>query len=310
MTEARAFGTLSDGRAVQAVTLASAELSVTVLTLGAILQAVRLAGVAPSLTLGSNGLADYEGRMGYFGAIVGPVANRIGGARAVIAGQAQHFPPNEGPNLLHSGPTGTHAQLWTVSEAAPQRLTLSLTLPDGLGDFPGTRRITAAYSLDGPTLTLELTARTDAPTLMNLANHSYWRLGGDGQAGYRLTVAADSYLPVDAALIPTGEIRAVSGHFDLRAGRVLDGAEAYDHNFCLAPAPRPLTRAAELAGPAAHLLLETTAPGLQVYSGNPEGVALEPQLWPDAPNDPAFPPILLTPGQTFRQTTRWTFTRR
>jgi aldose 1-epimerase len=144
---------------------------------------------------------------------------------------------------------------------------------------------------------------------MNLANHSYWQLGGDGQAGHRLTVAADHYLPVDEAKLPTGEIRAVSGAFDLRAGRVLDGAEGFDHNFCLAPAPRPLTRAAELAGPSARMLLETTAPGLQVYSGKTEGVALEPQAWPDAPNHPVFPPILLTPGQTFRQTTRWTFTR-
>ncbi len=310
MTEPRPFGTLRDGRAVQAVTLASADLAVTVLTLGAVLQDVRLSGVGPSLTLGSDRVADYEGRMAYFGAIVGPVANRIGGARAQIGQRAFIFPPNEGPNLLHSGPTGTHAHLWTVEEATPQRLTLSLTLRDGLGGFPGTRRIMAAYSLDGPALTLELTATTDAATLMNLANHSYWRLGGDGHAGHRLTVVADHYLPTDAGKLPTGELRAVHNAFDLRTGRVLDGAEGFDHNFCLAPGPRPLTRAAELAGPSAHMLLETTAPGLQVYSGKPEAVALEPQAWPNAPNHPAFPSIVLTPGQAFRQITRWTFTRR
>jgi aldose 1-epimerase len=306
----RPFGTLGDGRRVQAVDLASADLSITVLTLGAILQDARLAGLGAPLTLGSEDLADYEGRMGYFGAVVGPVANRIAGARTQIGGRNHDFPPNEGPNLLHGGTSGTHAQIWTIDDVAPGTLALSLDLPDGLGGFPGNRHLTAAFAFDGRRLTLELTATTDAPTLMNLANHSYWRLGGTGHAGHRLAVAADSYLPVDAALIPTGEIRAVHDAFDLRAGRVLDGAEGFDHNFCLARAPRPLTRIAELAGPSAHMLLETTAPGLQVYSGNPAGVALEPQFWPDAPNNPAFPPILLTPGQTFRQTSRWTFTRR
>ncbi len=305
----RPFGTLRDGRAVQALDLASPDLRVTILTLGAILQDLRLTGVEAPLTLGSADLSAYEGAMRYCGAVVGPVANRIGGARAQIAGQACRFPPNEGANLLHGGATGTHAQIWGVEALTDSAATLSLTLPDGLGGFPGTRRITAAYSLDGPALTLDLTATTDAPTLMTLANHSFWRLGGDGHAGHRLTVAADHYLPVDAAKLPTGEIRAVSGAFDLRAGRLLDGAEGFDHNFCLAPAPRALTRAAELSGPAAHLLLETTAPGLQVYSGNPAGVAMEPQFWPDAPGNPAFPAILLTPGQSFRQTSRWTFTR-
>lgn len=324
----RRFGTTSAGEPVEAIRLQAGELTAVVLTRGAVLQDVRLAGVPYSLTLGSDILAAYEGPMGYCGAIVGPVANRISGAAAVVGGRACRFEANERGNLLHSGATGLHARNWAVAAATADDLTLACDLPDGLGGFPGNRRITARFRLAGQGLTLTLEATTDAPTLMNLANHSYWTLDGRADiAGHTLRLAADRYLPVDAALIPTGEARAVSGAFDLRAGRALDLSEGYDHNFCLADAPRPLAFAAELTGrTGVRLVLDTTEPGLQVYDGRGvktapfpghagqpygahAGIALEAQRWPDAPAQPGFPPITLDPGQTYRQVTRFSFGR-
>lgn len=328
MTLISDFGTTTGGKPVRAVRLRAGELTAVVLTRGAILQDVRLAGTPWSLTLGSDRLDAYEGPMAYCGALVGPVANRIGGAEAMVAGRLCRFPPNEGPNLLHSGATGIHARIWEIAEASEAALRLRLALPDGLGGFPGNRVIEAEFALAGAGLTLTLAATTDAPTLMNIANHSYWSLdGGHDIGGQRLRIAADRYLPVDAALLPLGEPREVSGGFDLRTGRMLDLGEGYDHNFCLAEAPRALAFAAELTGRrGVRMVLETTEPGLQVYdaarlstapfpghAGQPygahAGLALEPQRWPDAPAHPGFPSIALAPDQRYRQVTRWSFGR-
>ncbi|MDE3123273.1 MAG: galactose mutarotase [Paracoccaceae bacterium] len=324
----KTFGTTAKGEQVQAIRLSSGPLTVSVLTLGAILQDVRLAGTPWPLTLGSGQLAAYEGPMNYFGAIVGPVANRIGGARAIIDGTEWVFEANEGANLLHGGPTGPHAQVWQIAEADDSAVTLGLALAHGLGGFPGNRQISARYALEGNALTLTLRATTDAPTLMNLAHHGYWNMDGKPTvAGQRLRVAADRYLPVDAALLPTGEARPVTGTFDLQKGRVLDLTEGFDHNFCLAAAPRALTFAAELTGQSGtRMMLETTEPGVQVYDahglstaphighsgqayGRNAGLALEPQRWPDAPNHPGFPPVTLKPGEVYEQVTRFTFGR-
>lgn len=324
----RPFGTTPAGETIQAIRLQAGELTAVVLTLGAILQDLRLAGAPYSLTLGSDAAAAYEGPMAYCGAIVGPVANRIGGARATIGGRDFRFAANEGPNLLHSGATGTHARVWTVAEATQSEVTLHLALPDGLGGFPGNRQITAIYALSGTVLTLTLTASTDASTLMNLASHGYWTTDGRADIrGQQLRVAADRYLPVDAALLPTGEARAVIGAFDLRAGHSLDLTEGFDHNFCLSDRPRPLSFAADLTGQGGlRMTLETTEPGLQVYDGRGlhtapfvghagqpygpfAGLALEPQRWPDAAAQPGFPSITLEPGQAYRQVTRFHFDR-
>lgn len=326
MTESiRSFGYTRDGRAVKAIRLASPQLAATVLTWGAALQDVRLAGVERSLTLGGERIEAYQGPMGYFGTLVGPVANRIGGARAVIAGTECRFPANEGTTLLHGGARGVQARHWALIGADAASLQLRLVLEAGDDGFPGRREITADYRVDGATLALVLTAVTDAPTLMNLANHSYWNLDGTATvAGHRLRVAADSYLPATDGL-PTGEVRAVHDGFDLQAGRVLGLAEGLDHNFCLSDGPRVLTEVAELTGTSGvSLRLATTEPGLQVYDGRHldsapfpghggtsykahAAVALEPQRWPDAPNHPGFPKIGLIPGATYRQETRWTF---
>lgn len=326
--ELRDFGHAADGRKVQAIRLTSDGLAATVLTRGAVLQDVRLAGVGHSLTLGSDLLEAYEGPMAYFGAIVGPVANRIAGASAEVGARTCHFPANEGGTLLHSGARGLHTRHWTVAAVTDDAVTLRIVLEDGDDGFPGRRDIRATFRIEGTALHLALTATTDALTLMNLANHSYWNLdAAPTTAGHRLRIAADHYLPVTPALIPTGEHRAVSGAFDLRRERTLDLTEGYDHNFILSDRPRELTEVAELTGGSGiSLRLATTEPGLQVYGGQGlatapwpghrgtpcgafAGIALEPQRWPDAPHHPGFPTILLSPGETYRQETRWTFSR-
>lgn len=316
------FGVTKAGAMVEAIGLRAGALSARVLTLGAILQEVRLDGVAHSLTLGSERVADYEGVMGYFGAIVGPVANRIGGARAVIGGKECRFAENEPGRTLHSGPEGTHAKLWQIEENTGAAVTLALAMPDGQGGFPGKRRIVARYEVLPPsTLRLTITAQTDADTLMNPAQHSYWNLDGSAHwRGHRLRIAAGHVLPVDAGLLPRGSVAPVGGSpMDFRRERQLrEGAPALDTNFCLSEGPVELREVAWLTGASGvTMALATTAPGLQVYDGRAairpgygpyEGIAMEPQHWPDAPNHPRFPSIALAAGEVFSQTTEWRFT--
>ncbi|MDE3026999.1 MAG: galactose mutarotase [Paracoccaceae bacterium] len=326
----RPFGKTTDGREVQRVCLRAGELTVVVLTWGAVLNDVRLAGAPHSLTLGTDVMAGYEARMVHFGSIVGPVANRIGGASAVIGGKRYDFEVNEAVGkTLHGGINGTQRRIWAIAEASRSSVTLTLDLADGDGGFPGNRQLTARFDLSAPAaLTLTLEARSDAETIVNLANHSYWNLDGSmTYAGHRFRVAADSYTPCDAQNLPTGEAAPVAGTFDLRNGRILNGTEVYDTNFCLATTPRPLSFAAELTGKSGvRMVLETTEPGLQVYDGRGintapypghagvpyaphAGLALEAQRWPDATNHANFPSIVLSPGEQYQQVTRFTFDR-
>ncbi|MDP2061929.1 MAG: aldose epimerase family protein [Phaeovulum sp.] len=323
------FGTMRDGREVAVITLSAGGLRARVLTLGAILADLRLDGADWPLVLGSDEIGAYEGPMAWFGAVVGPVANRISGARAELAGRELRFEANEGQNTLHGGGSGTSAQVWTVEDLATDRVTLSLRLAAGLGGFPGNRRISAEYRLSAPaTLTLTLTATTDAPTLMNLAHHPYWNLDGSGTTtAHHLSVAADAYLPTNAACLPTGMRQPLGGDArDLRQARSLAGLPPLDHCFLLAEASRALSPVASLRGTRGiSLQLATTAPGLQVYDGaklasapwkghggaeyGPHcGLALEPQLWPDAPAHPDFPSVRLDPGARFHQQTRYHLT--
>lgn len=319
----RDFGVTTAAKPVQAITLTAGALTARLLTLGAILQDVRLYGVHHGLTLNFPDVAGYEGSGGWHGPLVGPVANRIAGAQARVGGRICHFPANEGrTTTLHSGAAGIDGKIWTIAAVDAASVTLTLTLPDGEGGFPGTRRLTALWQVLPPaTLRLTLTATTDAPTLMNLANHSYWNLDGTSVwQGHRLRILADAVLPVDAAGIPTGEIRPVAGSdLDFRLPRALQpGHPALDHNFCLSDGRVPLRDVAILTGASGvTMTLATTEPGLQAYdgrgarAGHPpyEGIALEPQFWPDAPHHPAFPPIDLGPGQPWQQITEWRFSR-
>lgn len=316
----RTFGTTSRGETVQAIEISSDRLRATILTFGATLQDLRLTGTPWPLTLGGQSVAAYEGGMRYFGAIVGPVANRIAGARATLRGRVLTFEANErGLTAIHGGSDGIGQRVWDIDGISENSVTLRCTLADGLGGYPGNRVITATFSIDGAALSLEMRATTDAPTLVNLANHSYWNLDAAmDTSGQVLTVAADRYLAVDEDKIPLGPPRDVTGtEFDLRRGRALDNISRYDHNFCTAERVTPMRIVGSLRGSKGVVMtISTTAPGLQVYdgarmnsgafighTGQPYGpfggVALETQLWPDAPNRPDFPSTELLPGQTY-----------
>ncbi|ROU01199.1 aldose epimerase family protein [Histidinibacterium lentulum] len=314
----RAFATLPDGRTVEAATLAAGDLTVEILTYGAILLSVRHAGVDHDLTWTPDRFEDWtEGRTPYHGAIVGPVANRITGARTTLDGRTLAFPPNQATHFLHSGPEGLHTRLWQVVTDDPAALTLALDLADGDGGFPGNRRVTARFSLAPPaTLRLEITGETDAPTFFNCTNHSYWCLAPrPGWQGHGLQIAADRYLPTDDTAAPTGEIAPVEGTpMDFRTRRTPAPAEPpLDHNFCLSETRTDLRDIAWLDGPSAAMTIATTECGLQVYDGRDQdppypALALEAQGWPDAPNRPDFPSVVTRPGETYRSVTEWRFT--
>ncbi len=316
------FGTTARGEAVQRITLTNGALCASVLTLGAALQGLWWSGIPHSLTLGSDRLADYEGAMRHHGVLVAPVVNRLSGGRAMIDGVLHRLVANQdGLHTLHSGPTGSHLQVWTLAEATETSATLTLTLPDGLGGFPGNRVVTAIFSVpDDATLRLQITARTDKPTLFNAANHSYWNLDGTPDwSGHTLQIDAARYLPTTASFAPTGEVRATQGSaFDFRSPRKITPAHpALDNAFCLSDHPRALTPVLTLTGQSrVSMTVATTDASIQVYDGRAairpghgayEGLAIEPQNWPDAPNHEGFPSIALNPGQTYRQTSEWRF---
>ncbi|WP_223421186.1 aldose epimerase family protein [Tateyamaria pelophila] len=297
----------------QTFTLASSDLTVTISPLGARLETLRFQG-GPSLLLHSD---DPAWRNSYAGTIVGPVANRVKGGQVRIDGKTYQMPCNEnGVTALHSGPDGLDRQTWQVITHDSAALHLRCTLTDGAGGLPGNRVFDATYRVDGPCLSLDIRATTDAATPISLAHHPYWRLGD--ASDHRLCVAAETYLPVDARNVPTGHILPVAGTvFDHRHPRPLDPQT--DHNFCIATARRSApVRVATLHGSnGLTLRIDSTEPGLQVYAGGlmpdmPDagikpgaGIALEPQGWPDSPNQPGFPSIIACPDTAYWQKTSY-----
>lgn len=275
------------------------------------------AGWDASLVLGTDDPSALLSAHPFAGTVVGPIANRIGGARVTIAGRSHDLPANVGPNTLHSGPDGLHAQDWAVGAVGPDHLTLHHSLVDGACGLPGARHVRAAYTLAGDRLSVTVSATTDKDTAINLALHPYWTMTGKtGPGGHRLWLAAERYLTMTDALLPTGKSAPLTG-LGLHPHQPTPiGDTALDHNICLAPAPRrsPMF-AARLDGGARgpRLHVYTTAPGLQVYDGRDlprvahvgpyAGLALEPQMWPDAPNHAGFPDITLQAGNTWQQTT-------
>lgn len=321
MAKIAPFGTTAVGRSVDKITLSNGDLTVCLLTWGAVVHSVRLAGVAHNLTLGSDRLADYEGDMRFHGAIIAPVANRIGHARATIGGREHRFEANQAGHCLHSGATGAHLQVWDIVSASESAATLALTFADGLGGFPGNRRVEARFSLtDRATLRLELHATTDAETLWNATSHGYWTMdGGPDWTGHSLQIKADHYLPTDETDRPTGEIRPVEGSaMDFRHLRQpAHGTPPIDHCFCLSDGPRPLRDVVLLKGQSGlTMTVATTEPGVQIYDGRAarrpghglyEAFAIETQGWSDAPSYPDFPPVTLRPDHPSRQITEWRF---
>jgi len=339
----RVFGLLPDGRAVEAVTLAGAHgASATVIAYGATLQSMIVpdrGGELADVTLGHATLEDYLASTAYFGSSIGRVANRIAGGRFVLNGVPHEVPCNNGPNALHGGPAGFDKALWEIvatGDAPAPFVRFAHTSPDGDQGFPGTLQVTAEYALaDDGALAITYRARTDRATLVNMTNHAYWNLAGEGAAtsamDHVLTIPADHFLPTDATAIPTGDVAPVAGTpFDFRepsliGARVRDTAHeqirighGYDHNWVIArsrtPEPRLLAR---LVHPASGRMLEvhSTEPGVQFYSGNfldgsligkggqayrmGDGVALEPQMFPDTPNRPEFGSIRLAPAEEY-----------
>lgn len=353
-TKRASFGHMPDGTAVEAITLSNAHgMAATILTLGASVQSVMVpdrAGKLADVVLGYDDLAGYVAKPNYFGATVGRVANRIAGGRFTLDGKRYEAPVNNGPNSLHGGTVGFDKRVWTVvstASGARPRVVLQLVSADGDQGYPGTLTATATYSLDDTgTLTVEYRATTDRTTIVNLSNHTYWNLAGEGAPGgamgLRLTIPAQSYLPTDVSAIPTGEMRAVAGTpFDFRKAtviglRVRDGHDeqlrfgrGYDHNWVVSRRkPKGPQLMARVEDPSSGRIMEITAdqPGVQFYSGNfldgtitgkgghvyrqGDAIALEPQMFPDTPNHPAFGSLRLEPGQTYANHISYRFSAR
>jgi aldose 1-epimerase len=318
------FGTTKDGQDVHQITISGGDLTVAILTLGATVQSVRLAGVPYNLSLGSEQFEDYAASMDYFGAIVGPIANRIGNSRVRLDGMMHELERNEnGETHLHSGSDGVHRKNWKVLEQSADRVMLGLRLSDGAAGLPGNRDIRVTYQVSAPaTLTMQIDGTTDATTCMNFASHIYWNLdGSETWEGHELRIAADHYLPIDARTCPTGEVVPVADTLmDFRTSRKLvKGAPALDHNFCLSQEATDLRDVLWLTGASGlQMTLATTEPGMQIHDaagshrpGKPvyEGIVIEPQHWPDAPNNSGFPSIKVTPDKAHHQVTQWRFER-
>eukprot|EP00698_Gefionella_okellyi_P021187 TRINITY_DN6797_c0_g2_i1.p1 TRINITY_DN6797_c0_g2~~TRINITY_DN6797_c0_g2_i1.p1 ORF type:complete len:362 (-),score=61.65 TRINITY_DN6797_c0_g2_i1:69-1154(-) len=303
-------------------------------------------GALDDVVLGYNSLDDYVHRNDYFGCLVGRYANRIGSGKFVLDDIEYTLHINDAPNTLHGGKQGFDKVVWTVDSATASateaRLQLSYVSPDGQEGYPGTLRVKATYILtDANEFRVEYEATTDKPTVVNLCNHSYFNLAGEGQRDvyeHQLQINADTITPVDAHLIPTGQVQAVDGTpFDFRSARpigerIRDARDAqirvgrgYDHNFVLnraaGAADSELVLAAVVTEPTSgrRLTVRTTEPGVQFYSGNflngthvgkrgrayrqGDGFCLETQHFPDSPNKPQFPSTVLRPGQVYRSTT-------
>ncbi|TDH37638.1 galactose mutarotase [Pseudohoeflea suaedae] len=327
------FGHAQDGTPVGKVTIAAGGAEATLISWGASLQDFRISGIDHPLVLGSPALEPYFDDMRYYGAIAGRVANRIANGTAELDGTTCRFDRNEnGTTTLHGGSDGSSNLVWTIADHGASHCRFTLQMADGLAGFPGKLDVAVTYSLsDGGTLRIEIEARTDAPTFCNFAHHSYWNLDGTANLeNHRLMVHADRYLAVDERLIPTGSPRPVDGtRFDLREPQpvIQPGTEAVDHNFCCFDAPsRELRKLAVLSTPDLSLHVASTEPGFQVYdgarmntapvpglTGEPygpyAGIALEPQRWPDAPNRPDYPTVVLRPGETYRQVSEFRIAR-
>jgi aldose 1-epimerase len=326
------------GDAVELITLTAGGFQARILSLGASIAdlIVPVQGIARSVVLGLGNLADYVEKGRHMGAVAGRCANRIADGRFTLDGKAYQLPMNErAVTHLHGGHNGFGRRVWTVEMASETRVVLSIESPDGEEGYPGHVRARCVYSLTPEgVLSIALTADTTAPTLVNLATHSYFNLSGDPDIlGHRLTISAEHYTPVDARLIPTGEIAAVAGTgFDFRQPARIGEQRArtatgFDHNYATAAAPSADPRfVARLESPSGDLALDlwSTEPGVQFYDGQylPDaedfrgrrsakyaGCCLEPQRFPDAINHPAFPSAVLRPGEIYRQVTEYRFTR-
>jgi aldose 1-epimerase len=342
------FGTLPDGTAVELFTLKNpAGMEVKVTNYGGIITELKVPdrnGKLDDITLGYSSIDGYLKSSPYFGAIIGRYGNRIGKAQFVLDGKTYKLPANDGPNTLHGGNKGFDKVVWQAEpfERAGERgIVFTYTSADGEEGFPGTLTSRVTYTLtDKNELAFDYHATTDKPTVVNLTQHAYFNLAGDGAGdilGHELTINADRYTPVDATLIPTGKLANVEGTpFDFRTKTAIGArieaddeqlkrGRGYDHNYVLTRSGEGLALAARVEEPKTGRVMEvhTTEPGVQFYSGNfldgtikgkggqtyakRAGFCLETQHFPDSPNKPAFPSTLLKPGATYQTTTVYKF---
>ncbi|XP_026080236.1 galactose mutarotase [Carassius auratus] len=319
--------------------LRSGAVSVEILSLGCVIQSIRTpdhSGQTADIVLGYDDGEGYLSNPRYFGAVIGRVANRIAKGRFVVDEKEYELAVNNGPNALHGGLNGFDKAVWTT-EAVDNGVKLSHFSPDGDEGYPGNLKASVTYRLEKNTLSVQYHAQTDRTTPINLTNHSYFNLAGQGTPDiydHEVTISAESYLPVDDTMIPTGEVKPVEKTlFDLRKPVLLGSrlkelpGPGFDHNFCLcSPGDPPLERkCARVVHPGTGRVLEvsTTQPGVQFYTSNfldgtlkgkggaayskHSAFCLETQNWPDAVNQPHFPDALLKQGETYTHTTRFTF---
>lgn len=340
------FGALKDGSKVEAISLQNKQgVSATIITYGAGIQSVVLPdakGVKADIALGYSTLDDYINKPQYIGSTVGRFANRIAKGQYIIDGKTFNAPINNGANSLHGGTQGFDKVNWTVvkvSEGDTAKVEMEYNSPDGYMGYPGALKATAIYSLDEQNqLSIIYKATTKAPTIVNITNHAYWNLAGEGSNRsineQQLQILGDAYLPTDAGAIPTGEIRKVAGTiFDFREPMAIGKhvreagdqqiafGRGYDHNWVISMEPTAKPRLiATVSDPVSGrgIKLYSDQPGLQFYSGNfldgtttgkagnfyrqGDAFVLEPQKFPDAPNQSAFASARLNPGQVYSNT--------
>jgi aldose 1-epimerase len=342
----QAFGKTEAGDQVELYTLTNSKgVAAAITNYGGIIVSLKVpdrTGQMADVVLGYDALDGYLTAHPYFGAIIGRYGNRIGKARFTLNGVEYKLASNDGENSLHGGTKGFDKALWKAREVdGGKGLELTYLSKDGEEGFPGNLATTVTYSLnDENELKIDYGATTDKDTVVNLTNHSYFNLAGQGEGdilGHLVTIYADRFTPVDAGLIPTGELKPVEGTpFDFRAPRAIGArigdkdeqlllGRGYDHNFVVNRTGEGLTLAARVAEPNSGRVLEvfTTEPGIQFYTGNfldgtirgkggkvyrqRYGFCLETQHFPDSPNKPSFPSVVLKPGQTYRSTTIYKF---
>lgn len=327
------FGRLSDGSEAHLYTIAAGRLTAKLTDLGAALVSLIYTdeeGRKTDVVLGYDSAAEYEGDTNCFGATVGRNANRIAGASFELHGKRYQLTANEGENNLHSGPDFYHKRIWQTEgvNCDGSGIVFTLVSPDGDQGYPGTFEVSAAFVIEGDSLHVQYEGFSDADTIVNMTNHSYFNLNGEGSgsiAGHRLRIQADSYTPVRAGNIPTGEVLPVLGTvFDftdfreigegLESGDVLlRDTNGYDHNYVLKNRGE-LDVAAEAVGERSgiRMTLLTDRPGMQFYTGNfignvrgkggkkyanYTGFALEPQFYPDSVHEPDFPQPVVKKGE-------------
>lgn len=334
----RPFGQTADGVPVSEARLVlPSGMEASIIGFGSILRDLVVpvpGGPARRVVLGYPDLAGYLGDTAHLGANAGRCANRIANGRFILDGKPIQLALNEGGRThLHGGPHGFGRRVWTIAAADDHSAELTLRSPAGEGGYPGTVEARCIYRLLPPaTLQIEFAATTDAPTIVNIAHHSYFTLHhGRSVRDHVLQVNAARYTPTDAALIPTGEIASVAGTpYDFRVPRPLSETRAapdffYDVNLVLDRAASGVVHAATVTAPGSPIKMEvhTTEPGVQMYDavhlgstvpahggvhyGRHMGLCLEAQKFPDAPNHSNFPSIVLRPGETYRQITEYRF---